>query len=81
MCGILLSLPTGLIIQYTIVGAILVAAVVWVIYKAFTRKGRAKGGSCCGCALSEHCGDAAKGKTKVASDGNESDLPSRNCMH
>lgn len=50
-------MATNLIIQYSIVGAILAGAVVWVIVKAIqAHKNRGKFyGGCCGCALKEKC--------------------------
>lgn len=48
---------TNLIIQYSVVGAILVTAVIWVIYKAIkNRKNKGKSNPCCGCSLSKSCG-------------------------
>ena len=41
------------IIQYTIVGIIVVAAIVWIFVKSIRR--RKSGGSCCGCALADSC--------------------------
>lgn len=50
-------LTTNLIIQYSLVGIILLAAVIWVIWKlAAIRKNGGK--SCCGCSLSRNCGKA-----------------------
>ena len=48
-------MTTNLIIQYTLVGIILLAATVWIIWKLIKmKKNGAK--SCCGCSLSESCG-------------------------
>lgn len=45
----------NLVIQYTIVGIILLAVAVWLTVK-FIRKGKRRGsGACAGCALSAHC--------------------------
>lgn len=44
-------------IQYTIVGVIILAAIVWVAVRVYrTRRNRSKLSSgCCGCALSDAC--------------------------
>lgn len=41
------------IIQYSLVGIILLGAAAWLFYKTLSKKG--KKNSCCGCALSDAC--------------------------
>lgn len=43
----------NLAIQYTVVGLIIIAALIWLVIKFIKRK--KKHGACCGCALSEKC--------------------------
>ena len=44
------------VIQYTIVGAILIVACLWIVLKIFRKKKNKKGsGSCCGCTLADSC--------------------------
>lgn len=52
-------MDTNIIIQYTIVGVIILAAVIWIAMKAF-KKNRNKNSSCCGCALSDNCATPKK---------------------
>lgn len=58
------STPLNLIIQYCIVGGILAAAVVWVIWKAVKRRKSGEPPSCCGCALSDACSRKDREKKK-----------------
>lgn len=58
------STPLNLIIQYCIVGGILAAAVVWVIWKAVKRRKSGEPPSCCGCALSDACSRKDRKKKK-----------------
>lgn len=61
-------MSTNLLIQYILVGAILLSAVVWVIYKAVKRdKKNTATGSCHGCSLSQVCGDSKRNKTESES--------------
>lgn len=46
---------TDLIIQYSVVGFVLLAALGWIVYKIKAKKRPAEGNSCCGCALSDNC--------------------------
>ena len=48
------GLTTGLIIQYSIVGVILLALCIWMIWKAVRKKNKPSGG-CCGCAIADTC--------------------------
>ncbi len=43
--------------QFWIVGIILAAIVIWLIYRLFSKKGRKAGSQspCCGCSLSDAC--------------------------
>lgn len=51
-----MQLSTNLLIQYILVGAILVGAVVWVIWKMVgLRKNKVSSSSCCGCSLNDCC--------------------------
>lgn len=47
----------NILIQYTIVAILILGAIVWIAVKAI-RASRGKGKSCCGCVLSDKCGDA-----------------------
>lgn len=47
-------LTTSLIIQYSIVGIVLLAICIWIFWKIF-KKNKNTNNSCCGCALSEGC--------------------------
>lgn len=49
------QLTTNLLIQYILVGAILLAISVWIVWKLIKIK-RQGPKSCCGCSLSESCG-------------------------
>ena len=42
------------IIQYTVVGLIILMALGWIIWKTF-KKGRTGTGSCCDCGLAQYC--------------------------
>ncbi|MDE7466295.1 MAG: FeoB-associated Cys-rich membrane protein [Muribaculaceae bacterium] len=44
-----------MIFQYTVVGLILLGAIVWIMRRSMKKKSNPKGGCCCGCALSEKC--------------------------
>lgn len=48
-------MTTNLIVQYTLVGMILLAASVWIVWKLIKIK-RQGPKSCCGCSLSQTCG-------------------------
>lgn len=68
-------ISTNLLIQYIIVGAILLAASVWIILKLI--KIRKQGPrSCCGCALSQTCninsGKAVSGSKNCVSNNEQS---------
>lgn len=45
---------TDFIIQYSIVGLILLTACIWIAWKIFKKK-KNKSSACCGCAISESC--------------------------
>lgn len=47
-------METNTLIQYTIAGAIVALAILWVLWRVF-RKERRGNSSCCGCALSSSC--------------------------
>lgn len=46
---------TDMIIQYSIVGVILLAVCAWIIWKLFRKRSKEESGSCCGCGLAETC--------------------------
>ena len=48
------NLTADLIIQYSIVGLILLAALGWILWKLLRKQKNSKG-PCCGCALSDSC--------------------------
>lgn len=50
---------TDMIIQYSVVGLVLLAACGWILWKIF-RKGKKNNNSCCGCALSDTCNKKTK---------------------
>lgn len=58
----------NLIIQYTLAGAALVGAVVWVIVKTIKAHKARKSGrmpsGCCGCPISGRCQETGDGKGK-----------------
>ena len=54
-------------VQYTIVGVIILAAIVWAIVK-ITRISKNKGSACCGCGLADTCNKNRK---------NQGDCPER----
>lgn len=60
-------MDTNLLIQYTIVGVLLLGVCVWIIIKV-TRNVRGKATSCCGCALREACNHKQKTKPPTAPD-------------
>lgn len=47
-------MSSNLIIQYSIVGVILLGAFIWLLWKTF-RKQKTRKNSCCGCALADSC--------------------------
>ncbi len=51
----------NLLIQYIILGIIMLGVIVWIIRK-ITKKSKSSGNSCCGCALSEKCTDKKNDK-------------------
>lgn len=48
-------LTTEIIIQYSIVGLILLAACVWIILKIARKNKNKQSGACCGCAIADSC--------------------------
>lgn len=50
-----MSDSANLILQYIVVGAILVAVAVWVVCRLIRLKKQGKPDACCGCGLSESC--------------------------
>lgn len=59
------QLTTNLLIQYILVGAILLAISVWIVWKLIKLKKQGPK-SCCGCSLSESCGKKLiKNKSKL----------------
>ena len=49
------DLSIDLIIQYTIVGVILLAAFGWILWKMVNKRKNKVSGSCCGCAIADSC--------------------------
>ncbi len=49
----------SIIIQYIIVGAILLASAIWIVVK-FRRKRQGKDAGCCGCSLQDACSQKRK---------------------
>lgn len=47
---------TDYIIQYSIVGLILLGVCIWIIVSIFKKNKKGKSGTCCGCSLAESCG-------------------------
>lgn len=60
----------NMIIQYSIVGIVLLVACGWIIWKIF-RKQKKNNSPCCGCSLSESCD---KKKIKEKYHGKNTDL-------
>lgn len=52
---ILMKYSTNIIIQYSIIALVLLAACGWIIWKLFKRNQEGSSGSCCGCSLSKTC--------------------------
>ena len=52
---------SDLIIQYSVVGLVLLAACGWIIYKLF-KKNKEKSNSCCGCSIADSCSKKQKNK-------------------
>ncbi|MCH5242135.1 MAG: FeoB-associated Cys-rich membrane protein [Muribaculaceae bacterium] len=50
---------TELIIQYSIVGLILLLVCCWILWKIFRKEKKSSGG-CCGCAIADTCKKAHK---------------------
>ena len=48
------NMTTEMVIQYSIVGLVLLAAFGWILWKLL-RKNKKQSSSCCGCSLSENC--------------------------
>lgn len=49
------GMTTDLIIQYSIVGGIILAALAWIVWKSLRKNKKNSGSSCCGCALEDSC--------------------------
>lgn len=54
------DLTADMIIQYSIVGLILLVACGWIIWKLFKKRKDKPSGSCCGCAIADSCKKAKK---------------------
>lgn len=46
---------TDLVIQYSIVGLILLLALGWIIWKSLNKRKKGAGSACCGCAIADSC--------------------------
>lgn len=55
---------TSLIIQYILVGIILLAAIVWIAIRLFRLRKKGAGRSCCGCSLADSCNKQSQRKGK-----------------
>lgn len=64
-----MELTANLIIQYCIVGLVLLGAVVWIIWKLVGLRKRGNMKSCCGCALAGSCASKNK-KTEKRNECN-----------
>ena len=58
------NFTADLVVQYSIVGLVFLAACVWMIWKIVKRNKRESGGSCCGCGLADHCNKKNYGNSK-----------------
>ena len=67
----------NLIIQYIIVGLILVGVVVWILRKIIILGKRGNAKSCCGCSLANACGK----KESVRRDSIKCDRQQKNIPH
>lgn len=73
-----MSDSTNLILQYIVVGAILVAVAVWIIWKLIRLKKHGKPDACCGCGLYESCNKKnLKKHQKTCSDENNENMEQR----
>lgn len=67
----------NLAIQYTIVAALLIGALIWIVVK-LRKVGKRKGGACCGCSMSHMCSKSEhphlkRGETKHTAGDNHHD--------
>lgn len=53
---------TDMVIQYSIVGLVLLAAFSWILWKLIKKEKKKSSGSCCGCALADSCNKKQKDK-------------------
>lgn len=60
---------TDMIIQYSIVGLILLAALGWILWKMFRKNKKSESGSCCGCSIADTCK-----KAQIKDHGNSQNL-------
>lgn len=68
-----MELDNNMIIQYTIVGIIILIALIWLAVKVIRKsKGKDKG-ACCGCALSEKCMEKGKPQKRSQSSAQKKD--------
>lgn len=56
------QLTPDLIIQYTVVGIVLLLACGWIFWKIFRKQKEKNRGGCCGCAIADTCKKAKKNK-------------------
>lgn len=65
------NFTADMVIQYSLVGLVLLCACVWIIIKIYKSNKKGSLGSCCGCQLSDHC--------KKLNHGNNKDLQQQYC--
>lgn len=70
----LLEIPAAMVIQYSVVGVILLAACLWILWKII-KKQKNRSDSCCGCSLADNCSkkqivDSAKKQSVCSSISN-----------
>ena len=65
---------TDMVIQYSIVGVILLAALGWILWKTFSKNKKNASGSCCGCAIADTCK-----KIQKPDHGNAQNIQRKHC--
>ena len=66
---VLTGMSMNLIIQYTIVAAIIAAACIWMLVRILGKKKNS--GGCCGCSLSDSCSPDKKNRHRAAMKSTE----------
>lgn len=65
---------TEIVIQYSIVGLILLVALGWILWKMLRNNKKGALGSCCGCAMADSCK-----KIEFKDHGNTQNLQRKHC--